>query len=325
MAALAPMVASVPSPFQNVVKSLSGEYLLGSTEDPAAILVLAGATDPNPFRGALAMMMLGLGEGTKPLPDGGSIDLKLENVEAGGGTMQVLHTTVKDRPEVAQMKESGMTPEAFAFAGGRWIAGTIGADAKIVDKIVGLAGAGPSDALLASLPGGLASGLRDGKVAFAIHLAFDGLHTSAVHSMLDRAVAAMPKDAGEITADDLRHGMGLFAPLSSISAWMTWNEIGPQAHVAVQAFSDPSTDAGKLAQTALVDVGKGGDPSAIYGALAKQFPDAPRSLSYRIRAGELQGAMTSSMSSVFLIGMLAAIAIPAFTKYMERSRAAAGK
>lgn len=324
MAALEPMIASVPSPFQNVVKSLTGEYLIGATEDPIALVVLAGATDPAPFRGAMAMMMLGMGEGKKELPDGGTLEVKLENVDVGGSPTQVVHATAAGRPEIAQMTDLGMQPEAFAFAGGRWIAATLGADAKIVDKIAGLAGAGPSDALLATLPPGLAGSLRDGKTAFAIHLALDGLHTAATRQAFDRAFAAMPKTGDAPNAEDLRHFMGLLAPISSMSVWMTWNEIGPQAHLALQGFSDPSTDAGKAAQAALLEVGKGGDPAAVYGALATKFADAPRAASYRVRAGETANSMMSSMSSVMLVGILAAVAIPAFTKYIERSKAAAG-
>lgn len=88
----------------------------------------------------------------------------------------------------------------------------------------------------------------------------------------------------------------------------------------MQAFSDPSTDAGKAAQVVIGDVAKGSKPAPLYGVLADRFADSPRARSYRIRAGRAPGAEAASLGGVALVGMVAAVAIPAFVKYMKRSR-----
>jgi len=254
-----------------------------------------------------------------PLPDGTSIDVKLENVAIEGGTVQAVHASLGDRPELAQFTPYGLKSDAFSFATDQWITLALGTDATVVPKLAKVSGTGPSAELLASLPEGLARALSAGDVVFAWHLPLDGLQTPSLRATTTAAVSALPKGSDPIEAAVIAELLDLLAPLSTASVWLTWNEVGPQIQLAVRGFSDPTTEEGKAAQVALADVDGGNDPGARYGALADRFADSPRALSYRMRAGRVAGAEGSALAAVALIGMLAAIAIPAVVKYRERA------
>ena len=67
----------------------------------------------------------------------------------------------------------------------------------------------------------------------------------------------------------------------------------------------------------------GADATETYRGLAAAYPDSPRVLRYRMRAGdETPGALQAAMSSSFLLGVVAGITVPAFVKYVERAREA---
>jgi hypothetical protein len=316
---LATRMATVPAPFDAVVKTFTGEFLFTSVTDPFAFVVLLGVTDPQPFRGAMALTMLGLGGDKVPLPDGTSIEVKLENVATEGGTVQAVRASLGDRPELAQFAPYGVKSEAFSFATDQWMALALGTDATVVPKLAKVSGTGPSAELLASLPEGLARALSAGEVMFAWHLPLDGLQSPSLRASTAAAVAALPKGTDPMEATVVTELLDLLAPLSTASAWLTWNELGPQVQLAVRGFSDPTTEEGKAAQVALADVDGGNDASARYGALADRFADSPRALSYRMRAGRVAGAEGGALAAVALVGMLAAIAIPAAVKYSERA------
>ena len=59
-----------------------------------------------------------------------------------------------------------------------------------------------------------------------------------------------------------------------------------------------------------------------YGALVTAYPDSSRIASYRARAGMTEGGGTTGAA---MVGMLTAIAVPAFQQYIARSKAAAPK
>lgn len=323
-AGLAPYTASVPAPFDAVVKSVTGEFLYTSVVDPFAMVVLAGVTNPAPFRGAMAMTMIGVGEGTQSLPDGTKVDVKLENIAVDGGTVQAVHASLGDRPELAQFAQYGIKGDGFVFAVERWIAVAVGTESAVVPKIAKVTGAGPSTDLLGSLPEGLARALGDGKAMLAWHLSFDALQSPTLRKTTADAIASLPKDGDPVTATAMAELLDLLGPLSSASGWLTWNDVGPQVHLAVQGFSDPVSEEGKAAQVALGEVAGGNDPGERYGALADRFADSPRALSYRLRAGRVAGADAASLGAVALVGVFAAIAIPAVVKYRERAAAAGG-
>lgn len=316
-------IASAPPPIGPVAKTFTGEMFLGGLGGGGGLGVLAGVTDPYPASGMVALAGTQLDAIPKTLPDGSTVDVKVEQIEAGGTKVGTVHAVLGGNSQLAKLKELGMTPELYGFSAGKYVALTVGATADVVGKVAAYDGTQASASALAQMPSGLSRAMAAGDAAFAMHLPMDGMQTKSVREYFNSALQAMPKEqlAGSNPDQLSRLMIGGVAPFSSFSAWLTNPEsAGGVVHLVVQAFGDVSSEEGKAANDAVIKIAGGADPVATYAALAKAYPDSPRVESYQERAGEAKGAVGSPMTSAFVLGVLAGVSVPAFNKYIERSR-----
>lgn len=317
-------IASAPPPIGPVAKTFTGELFLGGVGGTGGLAVLAGVTDPFPASGLVALAGTQLNAIPKELPDGSTVDVKVEQVDAGGTKVGTVHAVLGGNSQLAKLKELGMTPELFGFAAGQYVAVTIGSTSDVVGKVAAFEGTEASSNALAQMPNALSRSMAAGDVAFAMHLPMDGMQTKAVREYFYSALQAMPKEqlAGSDAEQLSRLMIGGVAPFSAFSAWLSHPEAsGGVVHVVVQAFGDVSSEEGKAANDAVIKIAGGADPVATYGALAKAYPDSSRAQSYQERAGEAKGSVASPMTSAFVLGVLAGVSVPAFNKYIERSKA----
>ena len=131
--------------------------------------------------------------------------------------------------------------------------------------------------------------------------------------------STMPADA--LTSSDwIDIVYAVASPVSSLTVWSAGEREQPTLRIAVRGFGDTSSEEGRAAQAARAEVdAKRADAATAYGALVTSFADSPRVHAYRARAGLDDG----KGGAVAVFGVLAAIAVPAFTKYLERSKEAA--
>jgi len=306
-----------PPPVKNVAGTLTGEVLVGGVESSAGA-VLVGVDDPFPASGLVSLAALQTEMIQSQLPEGSTV--KVEAVDAGGSKTQALHVTMAVDAQSQKMVDAlGLEPSAWGFAAGKYAGAVLGAK---VDAVQAVAAYEPGDVALDGVPGNLAKALRSGDVGFAFYLPFDALQAATIRDTLQAAITAAP---GAEVADPkmIEAAYDILSPLSSIAVWLTHPADHRVLHVSIDSFADATTDEGKDALEALGKVIAGADPSETYGALAAKYPSSPRTLRYRVRAGDVEGGVgPTAMSASFLLGALAGITIPAFTKYMERARAA---
>ncbi len=315
--------ADGPEMVRTIVRALSGEVLMASPGTAPGITLLFGLTDPTPVAGLIPMASLAK-DSLKALPDGTTLDLKVEEVDDGkGGKLQTLRVRAGGSGEAVKLAaQGGLPPEVTAFVTKELAAISVGSGAEIVPLIVGGSTGGPSKELLAELPAGLAKALEQGKTWAVMHVEFDALHAPGLREAL---IAAMPPESVGAT-DELKFGidatLALMSPLSSMSMWGTDTGDGKMVHVALRSFGDPVSAEGKAAQAArLAVLAKTRDAATAYGALASAYPDSRRLTAYRARSG--QTGLDGAKSGASVMGVLAAIAVPAMSKYVQRSKAAA--
>ena len=326
-AAIKAFGATALGPFASALDATTGEVLAGALADPSIPVVLAGVTDPAAVAGLLGGLESLRGAIPPSLPDGSKIDLRTETVEAGGRTFPVAHLVLTPgTPEMKEMaKLLGMKTEAVAFAAGELATLAFGIGPELVETIATSHPGTPAPEVLAPLPPDLAKALHDGTAPAALHLALDVMQSPVFRAAMDRMVASMPADEAGLAPEITRSSFDLLAPLSSMSLWATRDAASSFAlHLSIGLAADPAAPEAGAVASAIHDVAAGGSPEAVYGALATAHPDSSRADAWRARAGANPGSLASAMSTSFLAGMMAAIAIPSLDRYIERSKQAAG-
>ncbi|MBK6923533.1 MAG: hypothetical protein IPH07_39460 [Deltaproteobacteria bacterium] len=322
-AALAKQAASAPAMVANMVKALSGEFLVASPGKLGGVSLLVGITDKTPIAGLIPMAGLAADK-IPPLPDGSTVALKIEDIDDGGGSkQQVLRAIVTPGTELAKIKDAGLVPEVVSFVTSQYAAVSFGTGVGIVPDIARAELSGPSEALLAELPSELSKALKDSTASMVMHVELDGLHGPKLREQLAASLAGVPAAGPMPSSEAAGIALRSASPLSSFSMWNTAADDGMVMHFAMRSFGDPASDEGRAAQAARLDVDAGRkDHATAYGALVTAYPDSSRIASYRARAGMTEGGTTTGAA---MVGMLTAIAVPAFQQYIARSKAAAPK
>ena len=304
---IAQQTKDAPGIVGNVVKTMTGEYFFGALGKPGGIVALMGVDDPVPASGLVPMFSLVQDQVPKTLPDGTGLTLAVEPVDVDGTAVQTVHA-VADSPDKELIAKTGLVPEGHAFAAGKYIAAMLGADKNAVSEIAKLdpAAAAP---VLDVLPEDMATALRDGKAALAVQLELDGLQNPELRALLMKAAERMPADSGDPAPKQLIEiGLGLAAPLSSLSVWVTRHDGVPLVHVALRSFGDPASEEGKAAHAGVAEVDAGTrDAKTVYAELASKYPDSPRAFAYRMRSEPSKSAMSAAFSGLFLAGIFAAL------------------
>jgi len=297
---------SAPAIIGNVAATLTGEYFYGSLADPVALVVLVGVSDPGPLAALVPMFSLVEDKVPKALPDGTALAMKVVPVDAGtGSSVQTLHATASG-PRADLVAKLGLVQEGVAFVAGKYGALVIGAGTSVVGRIAAFDGTAKEAPVTSGLPPGLATALRDGKASLAVHLELDGLHNPTLREVVTQVLGELPPPpGGKATAKDLLEiALGVIAPLSATSVWITGD--GPSVvHVALRSFADPSSDEGKAAHAALVEIGGGTrDAKTVYAELAARYPSSARALAYTVRAEGTAAAIAPALGGAVLTGML---------------------
>ena len=318
LSAFKEQLESAPGPVQNVAGTLTGEVVAGGIQKSAGGMFV-GVNDPFPASGLVSLASLQTDMIKSQLPE--NSDVKVEPVEVGGTTTQALHVTFGlDESGKTMVDTLKLEPSAWGFSAGKYAGFVIGATEEAVK---GVASYEPKASSLSGVPGNLSTAMQSGDVALAIYLPFDALQAATIRSTLMEAIAAAP---GPQLAEPkiVEAAYDAVSPLSSFSLWLTHPEKERVLHISIESFADATTDEGKDALEALGEVIAGADPKATYAALAAKHSSSPRAYRYRVRAGDIEGGVgPAAMSASFLLGAVAGITVPAFTKYVERSRAAA--
>lgn len=318
-AALRKSKTEVPAMAAGMVRALSGEILVSSVGSLPGLALLVGLTDPTPIAGLIPMAGLAKDKVPKALPDGSKLSFAIEEADDGaGGKIQVLRLTVDPVGELAAVRDQlGWKSEVVAFVTKQFFAIGVGSSVALIPEVVKASTTGASEATLAALPARLAADLGAGQASFVIHVELDGLHGPGVREAFAAALAKLPAGAvpADVALDAAYAGM---SPLSSVSIWTSGGASGVVVHTALRAFGDTSSDEGKAAASARVDVTTAKrDAATAYGELVTAYPSSPRLAAYRARAGQGETSGAAGMAAV--VGVLSAVAIPAFTRYVEKS------
>jgi hypothetical protein len=308
---------------RNVLGTLTGELMLGIMGEPAALVVLAGVTDPAPAGGLVALA--GTQADTfvpKTLPDGSSLEVKVETLMIGGKDTQVLHATLTPAGKGAELfAKMGLQPEAWLFSVGGYAGVALGAGKEVVEKIAAHPGGSMGPDTVRALPKPLAQGLVDGEVSLAMHMSVDGLQSPQVAEAFEMAAKEIP--AGELPpgatpSQVLSLARAVVAPVSGMSVWMGPPKDRFVVHMAISLMGDPRTEEGKAAMAAMATVAGGGDAAAAYGDLVARFAGSDRMTAYEARAGK---RADGALASAAMLGMLAGMAVP-FLLFASRSESA---
>ncbi len=266
-------------PFASVVDGLSGEFLFGSSSDPAALQARVGHKDTAQLA-ALLELGYNLVKAQIPskIPDltGARLSSELVDLTFGADKTKALHFAVSGVSQAKPISESlGMGLDAWVFAAEGTLALVLGPDAK---GVVNVRAPGAVDATLTSLPADLARGLRAGEVAMVAHVPFDGLQSPALLKLADDSL----KSVKGYNPNLARTALKLFSPLSSGTVWITEHGDSGVFHFSVQTIGHTADEEGKAALLAAASP----DPVAAFGELAKKYPSSPRLASYNLRAGQ---------------------------------------
>ncbi|MEM6991173.1 MAG: hypothetical protein AAF721_11765, partial [Myxococcota bacterium] len=322
-----PLAAALPPgtpPFAGpAVNALTGEILVANAHDASGLAMLLGVADQAPIAGLITLASTQLDKIPKVLPDGSAVSVALESVEIGGTKTQALHARVTPSATSAASYEAmNLEPEGWLFGAGPYAGVVFGTDKAGLDRLVSATPKGPSAAFAATLPPSLAAALESGTVAGAAHMPFDGVGVLLGKDMNEEALAQLPAGvlgAGVNLKEILRNVGTTLAPLSAFSQWMQIHDGQAVGHVVITVFGDGRTEEGKAALGVLDELLAGGEAASTYAAFADAHGGSARAHGYEVRAGR---ATDGALVSTALLGVFAAIAVPAFTKYIERSKAA---
>ena len=321
-----PLTTMVPAdapPFAaGALAALTGEVLLANLADATGAAVLFGVKDQAPINVLIAVASTQLSKLPKVLPDGSGLTAAIESVELAGAKTQVLHAHLTpSAASAASYAALNLKPDGWAFGAGAYAGWAFGADLKGLDSIARAKPAGPTAALTASLPRALGSALDGDTVVLAVHLPFDGLGVVLGKSLNEIAADQLPPDLAESGVDILgvmRNIGTTLAPLSSVSQWTQMLDGHAVSHVAIGVFGDARDEEGKAALAVIDKLLDGEDAEALYGGLADAHSTSPRAHAYKVRAGR---ATDGALISTGMLGLFAAIAVPAFVKYKKLAEA----
>lgn len=314
--------AGAPPFAANLLDTLTGEVFLGSIDSPPGLAMLAGVRDPAPIAGLMGLASAQLDQIPKELPDGSKLEVALESIDLDGVKTQALHATLTPSASSGTFYRAlGLKTEAWAFAAGKYAGAVFGVDKAGLDTLVARTLTGPNAEAIAAVPPALGRALLDGSVSFAIHMPFDGLATMSKEDLAGLSGAQPALEGAPLDPAQMMRALPkLSAPLSSISQWTSVHEDQVVGTLALSVFGDARSPDGKAALEVLDRILEGKDAPPLYAALAAAHGSSPRGRIYKARTGELG---SDTLVSVALVGVMAAIAIPAFQKYIERSKAAA--
>ncbi len=322
---IAERTSEAPVPARAMLKTLTGEVMLGTVTDPKALVVLAGVTDPAPAAGLVTLAGMVSGEIPKTLPDGSSLEVKVDPIEVDGKTIQTLHATLTPTAEGAKLfSRMGLVPEAWLFAVGGYAGVAFGSDKSIVEKIARYEGGVIDPELAKTLPKSMAQSLVEQRAGMAVHVPIDGIQSPQVIESFESVAKDLPAGdlpPGVTPSQLMKLAQAVVSPVSAMSMWMPPpTEDRLTIHVAYTLLGDSRTKEGQAALLAMTEVAGGGDPAAVYGDLATRFGSSSRTAAYQARAGaRSDGALVSTA----ILGVMAAIAVPAFVKYQQRAHEAA--
>ena len=293
----------------NVLKTLTGEVMLGTLADPAALVMLAGVSDPGPAGGLIGLASLQASSLPKTLPDGSSLEVGTETLSIGGKDTQVLHAKLKPAAEQAEMiTKMGLVPEAWLFSAGGYAGVVLGADKAAVEKVVTHSGAGMGSEAVHALPKPLAQGLVDNEVALAMHLPIDGLQSPQLAEAFEKVAAQVPTSElppGVTASQIMSFARAMISPISGLSVWMGPPKDRLVVHVAVSIMGDPRTEEGKAALAAMATVAGGGDAAVAWGDVATKYAGSDRHTAYQARAGTRSDG---AIASAAMLGVVAGVA-----------------
>jgi hypothetical protein len=309
------------APLSGAVGTATGEVLVAWIEKTGAV-VLAGVNDPAPITGLFPLLGLVKDQIPKKLPDGTGLTVEVRDADHGDGkTHPTLVAKLDPSAELGKnLTAMGLAPEAVAFAAGGYAALVLGGGEAAIPGIARYTGTSATAETNAALPVGLQRALADKRVLAILHVTLDGLQSAAVRQSLGDLAKIQPPE-GVDAAKVIDVALDVLAPLSSVSLWLTHDGTAHAMHLAVRSFDDPASEEGKDARAAMLAVGSDTkDAATAYGELAARWPSSPRKSSYEARAGT-GASVGNAASSAFLIGIAAAVAIPAVVRYRERAAA----
>lgn len=293
----------------NVLKTLTGELMLGTLADPAALVIVAGVSDPGPAGGLIGLASLQAGSLPKELPDGSKLEVGTETLSIGGKDTQVLHAKLTPAAEQAAMiAKMGLAPEAWLFSAGGYAGVVLGADKTAVEKVATHSGAGLGSEAVHALPKPLAQGLVDNEVALAMHMPIDGLQSPQLTEAFEKVAAQVPASElppGMTAAQIMSHARAMISPVSGLSVWMAPPKDRLVVHMALSIIGDPRTEEGKAALAAMTTVAGGGDAGAAWGDVATRYSTSDRHTAYEARAGKRSDG---ALASAAMLGVLAGVA-----------------
>ena len=310
-------LAKAPPPLSGLGKTLNGEVYVGGIKGGVPLAGLLGVDDPYPVSGLVDLAGSMLDQVPKELPDGTKLALTVEKVEAAGKTVSALRAVMSGSGNVEQLGELGVEPEVWAFAGGKYAAGGFGAKKDMVPLVAGYEPVGPDKAHLEVLPPALAKALAAGEASVALHLPLDGMQAPTMKKQLAEGLGMMaPGDRGGVPADAFANGvLSLFAPLSSLSIWLTHPAKERVLHVEFGAFADSDSEQDKAARAAILEVTGGADRKATYGSLAAKYGDER----YKARAGDSPAALGSAVTGAFFLGAVTTMGVMSFRDFASSS------
>jgi len=273
-------IDSLPPMFVKAVEQFTGEFLMGGSRDPAGFQIRLGARDVTAFQPAFDLALLAKNEVPKSIPGikGSTLKFDRTQVDHDKAKVTALHLAAGKIPQLETLKARlGISLDLWLFAADGALSMVAGADATEVSRMMDGAEGSTS-----WLPPSLAKSLAAGEAAVVAHMPFDSLHGPLLPAFLAEA-----KERGaDIDPELVRMMIGLSGPVSSSSLWVTDVNDTLVVHTSVQLIGDLTTDEGRAALEAAKLVATGGDSKALFDALAARYPDSPRSLSYKARAGE---------------------------------------
>ncbi len=314
MGDLPPMVAGALGAFD-------GEVSLAAASE--ALLIRVGLADETMVDGLIALGAAQKDMVLQSLPPDAPVGvaIELKKVEVAGTEEEVLRMVVTPRELPPGMN---LPPQ---LAGGVQIAAaTVGGELRIVASQVDAplgklldaeTGSIASDAAVGA-PASLRKALAAGEVFAVAHLDVDALPLGMDNARANAGLVKMPGMPFD-PAKAFEGAARVVAPFSGFTVWGTEHEGQVVTHYSVQLIGDPRTPGGKAALGALA-AGIDADRKATWAARDEWPGGSTYALRAAVRRGEI-GDGTVAAVAVAMTGIVAAVAIPAFTKYMRKAKA----
>jgi hypothetical protein len=310
----------VPAAAKQIVDAFNGEVFVGALSKPTSLVTMLGVTDAYPIRSGLDLAWTQKDQIPTTIPgvEGITLSFSEEELKLGDETFRVLEIKA-DGEKLAELGPTPLKPVVGAYVGGGYATAGFGLDAAAGEELAKHTGEGASKALLKTLPRNLASDLEAGEVGFVAHQSIDAFFSQGFQDFLRKSWGELELP-DKPAFDTVLPVFQLFAHWSETSMWLSHADTTPVFHYAIRNFGDMKTEEGKAAYAAIEAVSGGATPAQAYGELAKKYGSSFRAHSYGARAATT--AEGANLGSIAAIGVLAAVAIPAFSKYQRRSQEA---